>query len=275
MAMAALLVVATGCSTGDDATSASTTGAQGPSFEAWHMAASDICTDAWIESAAIAGNVSDPSRPEELSPALEAMTPVADGQLADIEALGTPTERAEEVEALIGALRAQDEALHEVAAIARTGDRAALATALGAPELQQVDDELAVAAAAVDLPECGPGDRRGAEDPFCTALATISSETDPERILGAYVAMEEHAPPEIEGEVRAFTAAGREMATVLIPLGDDPTEAEVAQAIDRISPEARAVLEGLARASTTGELPDGPAGVVLSYYVTDCVPAAG
>lgn len=143
----------------------------------------------------------------------------------------------------------------------------------------------ATALLALALVACGDGDGdsqnavpdEGATqqvdvDEFCAAMDDLQGGAvqEPAALASVFDTIESNAPMEIRAEVEDFVDASRAVSEAFAEAGAPEQEVDVEAVMASLTPEQREVVEALAASAQTGELPDGPAGEVLSYALENC-----
>lgn len=107
---------------------------------------------------------------------------------------------------------------------------------------------------------------------FCAAMEDLQSGAvqEPVALASVYDTIESNAPAEIRSEVEEFVDASRAVSEAFAEAGAPGQEVDVEAVMASLTPEQREVVEALAASAQTGELPDGPAGEVLSYALENC-----
>jgi hypothetical protein len=122
----------------------------------------------------------------------------------------------------------------------------------------------------------GPAGTEAQLERFCDAWVVLASgEARPvdeaERLL---TDLERNAPAEIAPTVEAVTPHLREVSATFRRLGANPSDADLARALDGLSPDARAVVAELAAVAEEREPPGptapGPATELVSYAGREC-----
>ena len=112
----------------------------------------------------------------------------------------------------------------------------------------------------------------GDVEQFCSGMRDLSDGTvrSPEELAALQDSIEADAPEEIETEVGEFLGATRALSEAMAEAGAPEKEVDVAAVLEGLNPEHRSIIEGMASASQTGDVPEGPAGVVMSFAVQNC-----
>lgn len=107
---------------------------------------------------------------------------------------------------------------------------------------------------------------------FCTGMDDLQSGAvqEPDALASVYDTIESNAPTEIRAEVEEFVDASRAVSEGFAEAGAPEQEVDVEAVMASLTPEQREVVAALAASAQTGELPDGPAGEVLSYALENC-----
>lgn len=109
-------------------------------------------------------------------------------------------------------------------------------------------------------------------DEFCAAIDDLQSGAvqEPDALASVYDTIESNAPTEIRAEVEEFVDASRAVSEAFAEAGAPEQEVDVEAVMASLTPDQREVVEALAGSAQSGELPEGPAGKVLSYALENC-----
>ena len=138
-----------------DPTDSTEVSASDLSFDEWVVAADAVCADFEAQSDELSAGLDEATTVEELAPAFEALIPLYESFLEEIEALGLPEDGPPEVAEWVALIGEGPERIQPLADAAAEGDEETF-TELSS-ELEGYDQDLADAATAIGFQDCSQG----------------------------------------------------------------------------------------------------------------------
>ena len=125
------------------------------SFDEWVVAADAVCADFEAQSDELSAGLDEATTVEELAPAFEALIPLYEDFLVEIEALGIPEDGPPEVSEWVALIGEGPDRIQPLADAAAEGDEETF-TELSS-DLEGYDQDLADAATAIGFQDCSQG----------------------------------------------------------------------------------------------------------------------